>query len=132
MLSLPFLFLVSCYTSQIMHGIDYSNVPFFKASGQSPVLGVIMANYAFVTTVPSWCSEKVCALLLLLRLTGYTEKRSQCKYKLVDSNNSFVHCVFCPGIFWYALSALFAEHALTLLLGALSFTFPPDGDILSK
>jgi len=42
----------------ILHGLDFSNVPFFNPSGQSPVLGVIMANYAFVTTVPSWCSEK--------------------------------------------------------------------------
>lgn len=41
-----------------MHGLNFSNVPFFKGSGQSPVLGVIMANYGFVTTIPSWCSEK--------------------------------------------------------------------------
>lgn len=41
-----------------MHGLNFSNVPFFKGSGQAPVLGVIMANYGFVTTIPSWCSEK--------------------------------------------------------------------------
>lgn len=42
----------------IIHGINFSSVPMFKEGGQSPVLGTIMANYAFVTTIPSWCSEK--------------------------------------------------------------------------
>jgi len=44
----------------IMHGLSLPNVPMYnnEASYQAPVLGVIMANYAYVTTVPSWCSEK--------------------------------------------------------------------------
>jgi hypothetical protein len=42
-----------------MHGIDFSRVPVYKSGGQAAILGFIMANYAFVTTVPSWCSEKV-------------------------------------------------------------------------
>lgn len=53
---------------KILHGIDFSRVPMFKESGQSPILGTIMANYAFVTTIPSWCSEKVPLMLFHKKL----------------------------------------------------------------
>lgn len=40
-----------------IHGLDTSRVPTIGPN-QTIVLGQIMANYGFVTTVPSWCSEK--------------------------------------------------------------------------
>jgi amino acid permease len=42
----------------IVHGLEVSNMPAFNSSGVYPVFGVTMANFAYVTTVPSWCSEK--------------------------------------------------------------------------
>jgi len=53
-----FLITVDFMITFIRHGLDFSSVPFYKGSGQAPVLGVIMANFAFATTVPSWCGEK--------------------------------------------------------------------------
>jgi hypothetical protein len=41
----------------IMNGLDVSRVPVIGPN-QTIVLGQIMANYGFVTTIPSWCSEK--------------------------------------------------------------------------
>lgn len=41
----------------ILHGLDFSKIPAVGAD-QSQVLGNIMSNFAFITTIPSWCSEK--------------------------------------------------------------------------
>jgi len=84
----------------VHHGIDFSRVPVFKSGGQSAVLGFVMANYAFVTTVPSWCSEKK---------------------KSVSVNKSL----------WVATSSATVVFFALGYIGALSFTFPSDGDILS-
>lgn len=65
----------------ILHGIDFSRVPAFKSGGQSAVLGTIMANYAFVTTVPSWCSEK--------------KKRSQREQKSLERYSHCNRCLLC-------------------------------------
>jgi hypothetical protein len=40
-----------------MNGLDVSRVP-VVGPNQTILLGQIMANYGFVTTIPSWCSEK--------------------------------------------------------------------------
>lgn len=50
------LITVDFTTTFIVHGLK-ERVPAFKRN-QRPVLGQLMANYGFVTTVPSWCSEK--------------------------------------------------------------------------
>jgi len=41
----------------ILHGLKPKSVPLI-GKNQTMVLGQIMANYGFVTTIPSWCSEK--------------------------------------------------------------------------
>jgi len=41
----------------ILHGLKPRSVPLI-GKRQASVLGQVMANYGFVTTVPSWCSEK--------------------------------------------------------------------------
>jgi len=84
----------------IMHGIDFSQVPVYKSGGQAAILGFVMANYAFVTTVPSWCSEK---------------KRD------VSVNKSL----------WLATTSATVVFFLLGFVGALSFKFPSNGDVLS-
>ncbi|PRP80111.1 hypothetical protein PROFUN_12265 [Planoprotostelium fungivorum] len=44
---------VACFTL----GLDVSRVPAFL-NDQTNVLGSIIFNYAFITTVPSWCNER--------------------------------------------------------------------------
>lgn len=84
----------------VMHGLDLSRVPVYKADGQPAILGFIMANYAFVTTVPSWCSEKK---------------------KDVSVNKSL----------WVATTSSTVVFFLLGYMGALSFSFPENGDVLS-
>jgi len=83
----------------IVHGLKPSNVP-IVGKNQTLVLGQIMANYGFVTTVPSWCSEKK---------PGVSVNKSIWSSTLVATVAFFILGYF----------------------GALSYTFPADGDILS-
>ncbi len=39
-------------------GFDFSSVPLFSKECQE-VVGVVMFNFAFVTTIPSWINIKV-------------------------------------------------------------------------
>jgi len=82
-----------------MHGLRLANVKAF-GKNQTSVLGQIMANYGYVTTVPSWCSEK---------------KRE------VSVNKSLWSATIIASVTFFILG----------YLGALSFHFPSDGDILS-
>jgi hypothetical protein len=83
----------------ILHGLTPANVPAIGPN-QTIVLGQIMANYGFVTTVPSWCSEKKPDVSVNKSIWGAA---------LIATTTFFVLGYF----------------------GALSYTFPPDGDILS-
>jgi len=55
----------------IATGLDRKRVP-MVGKKQSVVLGQIMANYGFVTTVPSWCSEKKPHVSVQLSIWGST------------------------------------------------------------
>lgn len=87
------------FVTFIIHGLDLSRVPAIGAN-QTIVLGQIMANYGFVTTIPSWCSEK---------------KRE------VSVNKSI----------WTATIVATTTFFVLGFFGALSYHFPPNGDILS-
>lgn len=84
----------------VLHGLDFSRVPMFKPEGQGAILGFVMANYAFVTTVPSWCSEK---------------KRD------VSVNKSL----------WISTTSATAVFWVLGYMGALSFSYPSNSDVLS-
>jgi len=90
---------VDFFVTFLMHGLDTSRVPAIGPN-QTIVLGQIMANYGFVTTVPSWCSEK----------------KPQ-----VSVNKSIWGAALISTVSFFILG----------YFGALSYHFPPDGDILS-
>jgi len=96
-----FLVVVTCdfLVTFILHGLTPANVPAIGKS-QAAVLGQIMANYGYVTTIPSWCSEK----------------------KPDVSVNKSIWIATCVGTVTFFVLGYF---------GALSYHFPPDGDILS-
>eukprot|EP01133_Synstelium_polycarpum_P003934 gene3934-4555_t len=42
----------------IMHGLDASNMPTFgNGRGMAQIMGNVMFNYAYITTIPSWVNE---------------------------------------------------------------------------
>lgn len=82
-----------------LHGLKPKTVPLI-GKNQTMVLGQIMANYGFVTTIPSWCSEKK---------------------PEVNVNKSIWSATTIATITFFVLG----------YFGAISYTFPPDGDILS-
>jgi len=90
---------IDFFVTFLIHGLNPANVPAFGAN-QTIVLGQIMANYGFVTTVPSWCSEKK---------PGVSVNKSIWGAALIATTTFFVLGYF----------------------GALSYQFPPNGDILS-
>jgi len=90
--------------------------PVFSVFGsdQSQVLGNIIFNYAFVTTVPSWVNEKVKANVLSIQQANLNQRKD------VSANTSI----------WASTAISTLLYAVIGLLGGLAFSFDSQQDFL--